>query len=84
MTISYPMAMFMMCVYADLHLRRVVGMILAGETRSARRKSCLSATLSITNFMWIGLAMDTGRRHKFPKTERLNHDTNMKIWNSNK
>jgi len=64
MTNRYPMAMFMMSVYVDLHLHRVIGTIVAGETRSARGNPCLSAT----NFIWIGPAMNTGLRRKFPTT----------------
>jgi hypothetical protein len=56
------MAMFMMSVYVDLHLHRVVGTILAGETRCARGNLCLSAT----NFVWIGLAINMGLRRKVP------------------
>jgi hypothetical protein len=80
MTNSYPMAMFMMSVYVDLHLHRVVGTILAGKTRSARGNFCLSAT----NFTWIGLAMNTGLRRKVPTTDHLSRDENTKMRNSNK
>jgi hypothetical protein len=60
----------------DLHLYSVVGMILAGKTRSARRKPCLSATLSTTNFIRIGLGMSTGPRRKLPTTNHLSLDMN--------
>ena len=81
--------MFMMCVclfglhlQLHIHLCSVDGMVLAGEARSARRKPCLSGTLSTTNFIWIGLGMNTGLRRKVPTTDRLSLHTNVKIWNS--
>jgi hypothetical protein len=47
------------------------GMILTGENRRTRRKTCPSGPLSTTNPTWI----DPGHRGERPATNRLNHGT---------
>jgi len=51
------------------------GMILTGENRSTRKKTCLRATLSTTNLTWTELESKPGLRSGRPATNRLSHDT---------
>jgi hypothetical protein len=47
------------------------GMILTGETRKTRRKTCPSATLSTTNPTWTEPGENPGLRCGWPATNRL-------------
>jgi hypothetical protein len=51
------------------------GMILTGENRGTRRKTCPSATLSTTNPTWIDLGANPGLRGERPATNDLSHGT---------
>jgi hypothetical protein len=51
------------------------GMILTGENRRTRRKTCPSATLSTTNYTWTDLVGNPGLRREKPATNRLSYDT---------
>jgi hypothetical protein len=48
-------------------------MILAGENRRTRRKTCPSATLSIINLTWIDPDANPGLRGERPATNLLSH-----------
>jgi hypothetical protein len=50
-------------------------MKLTGEDRSAREKTCPSATLSTTNPTWIYPGSNPSLRGESPATNRLSHDT---------
>jgi hypothetical protein len=50
-------------------------MILAGENRRTRRKTCPSATLSTTNPTWIDPGANSGLHSEKPATNRLSHGT---------
>jgi hypothetical protein len=50
-------------------------MILTGENRRTRRKTCPSATLSTTNPTWFDPAANPGLRGERPATNRLSHGT---------
>jgi hypothetical protein len=50
-------------------------MKLTGESRSTRRKTCLSATLSITNPTWTDLGSNPDLRGGRPAANRLSHGT---------
>jgi hypothetical protein len=56
-------------------MEHVGGMILTGENRRTRRKTCPSATLSTTNPTWIDPGANPGLRSERPATNHLNHDT---------
>jgi hypothetical protein len=49
------------------------GMILTGENRRTRRKTCPSVTLSTTNLTWAALGANMGLRREKPATNRLSH-----------
>jgi hypothetical protein len=49
------------------------GIILAGENRRTRRKTCSSATLPTTNLTWIGPGAKPGLRCERPATNYLSH-----------
>jgi hypothetical protein len=49
-------------------------MILTGETQSARKNTCSSATLSTTNLTWTDLASNPGIRGERSATNCLSHD----------
>jgi hypothetical protein len=51
------------------------GMILTGENRRTRRKTCPSATLSTTNPTWIDPGSNPGLRGERPVTNDLSHGT---------
>jgi hypothetical protein len=51
------------------------GMILTGENRRTRRKTCPSATLSTTNPTWIVPGANPGLRGERPATDDLSHGT---------
>jgi hypothetical protein len=51
------------------------GMILTGENRRTRRKTCPSATLSTTNPIWIDPGTNPGLHGERPASNRLNHGT---------
>jgi hypothetical protein len=51
------------------------GMILTGENRRTRRKTCTSATLSTTNPTWIDPGANPGLCGETPSTNDLNHGT---------
>jgi hypothetical protein len=51
------------------------GMILTGENRRTRRKTCPSATLSTTNPTWTDLGANPGLRGEGPVTNDLSHGT---------
>jgi hypothetical protein len=51
------------------------GMILTGENRRTRRKTCPSVTLSTTNPTWIDPGANRGLRGERPATNDLNHGT---------
>jgi hypothetical protein len=51
------------------------GMILTGEDRRTRRKTCPSATLSTTNPTWIDPDANPGLRGERPATNHLSHGT---------
>jgi hypothetical protein len=63
-------------LYAD---RRDGGMILTGENRRTRRKTCPSATLSSTNPTWIDPGANPGLRGERPATNDLSHGTALKV-----
>jgi hypothetical protein len=50
-------------------------MILTGENRRTRRKTCPSATLSTTNPTWIDPGANPGLRGERPATNDLSHGT---------
>jgi hypothetical protein len=50
-------------------------MKLVGENRSARGKSCPSATLSTKNPTWTNQGSNSGLRGGIPATSRLSHGT---------
>jgi hypothetical protein len=54
------------------------GMILTGENRRTRRKTCPSATLSI-NPTWIDLGANLGLRGERPATNDLSHATALNV-----
>jgi hypothetical protein len=56
-----------------MSLERDGGMILTGENRRTRRKTCLSATLSTTNPTWIDQGANPGLRGDRPATNHLSH-----------
>jgi hypothetical protein len=49
------------------------GMILTGDNRRTRRKTCPSATLSTTNATWIDPGTNSGLRGERPATNDLSH-----------
>jgi hypothetical protein len=49
------------------------GMILTGENRRTRRKSCLTATLSITTQTWTDPGANPGKRGERSAINRLKH-----------
>jgi hypothetical protein len=49
--------------------------ILTGENRRTRRKTCTSATLSTTNPTWTDPGPNPGSRGNRPATYRLSHGT---------
>jgi hypothetical protein len=51
------------------------GMIMTGENRRTRRKTCLSATLSTTNPTWIDPGVKLVLRSERPATNDLSHGT---------
>jgi hypothetical protein len=51
------------------------GMILTGETRRTRRKTCPNAALSTTNPTWIDPGANPGLRGERPATDDLSHGT---------
>jgi hypothetical protein len=51
------------------------GMILTGENRRTRRKTCPSATLSTTNPTWIDPGVNPGLRGERPAANDLSHGT---------
>jgi hypothetical protein len=51
------------------------GMILTGENRRTRRKTCPSATLSTTNPTWIDPDSNPGLCGERPATDDLSHGT---------
>jgi hypothetical protein len=53
------------------------GMILTGENRRTRRKTCPIATFSTTNPIWIDPGANTGLRGERPATNHLSHGT---VW----
>jgi hypothetical protein len=62
-------------------------MILAGENRRTRRKTCPSVTLSTTNPTWIDLDAKPGLGGERPATNRLSHgldnikiDLKYRVW----
>jgi len=58
------------------------GMILTGENRRTRRKTCPSATLSTTNPTWIDPGANPGLRGERPATNDLSHGT-APVWRVN-
>jgi hypothetical protein len=50
-------------------------MILTGENRRTRRKTCPSATLSTANPTWIDPGANPGLRGERPASNRLSHGT---------
>jgi hypothetical protein len=58
----------------DMSLESDGGMILTGENRRTRRKTCPSATLS-TNPTWIDPSANPGLRGEMPATNDLSHGT---------
>jgi hypothetical protein len=50
-------------------------MILTGENRRTRRKTCPSATLSTTNPTWIDPGANPGLRGERPATNDVSHGT---------
>jgi hypothetical protein len=56
-----------LCVRQESH----GGVILTGENRKSRKKTCPSATFSTSDPTWI----DSGLRSDRPATNRLSHDT---------
>jgi hypothetical protein len=50
-------------------------MILTGENRGTRRKTCPSATWSTTNPAWTDLGANTDLRGEKPVTNRLSYGT---------
>jgi hypothetical protein len=57
----------------DVSLESDGGMILTGENRRTRRKTCPSATLSTTNPTWIDPGANPGLRGERPATNHLSH-----------
>jgi hypothetical protein len=57
----------------DMSLESDGGMILTGENRRTRRKTCPSVTLSTINTTWIDLDANPGLRDERPATNDLNH-----------
>jgi len=51
------------------------GIILTGENRRTRRKTCPSATLSTTNPTWTDTGTNSGLSCERPATNRLSHNT---------
>jgi hypothetical protein len=51
------------------------GMILIGENRRSRRKTCPSSTLSTTNPTWIDTGANLGLRCERPAINGLSHGT---------
>jgi hypothetical protein len=51
------------------------GMILTGENRRTRRKTCPSATLSIADPTWIDPGANPGLRGERPAANDLSHGT---------
>jgi hypothetical protein len=51
------------------------GMILTGENRKTRRKTCPIANLSTTNPTWIDPGANAGLYGERPATNRLSHGT---------
>jgi hypothetical protein len=50
-------------------------MMLTGEDRRTRRKTCPNTTLSTTNPTWIDPGANPGLRGERPATNRLSHGT---------
>jgi hypothetical protein len=59
----------------DMSLESDGGIILTGENRRTRRKTCPSATLSTTNPTWIQPVANPSLRGEWPATNDLSHDT---------
>ena len=57
-------------------------MILTGENRSTRRKTCRSATLSTTNPTWTDPGSNQGLCNERPATNRLSHGTASRMLRS--
>jgi hypothetical protein len=55
------------------------GMILTGENRRTRRKTCPSATLSTNDPTWIDPGANPGLRGERPATNHLSHGTAQKL-----
>jgi hypothetical protein len=55
-------------------------MKLTGENRSARGKTCPSATLSTTNPTWTDPGSNPGLHRKRPAANRLSHGTALADW----
>jgi hypothetical protein len=54
------------------------GMILKGENRKTRKRTCPNATLSTTNPTWIEPGANPGLRVERPATNDLSHGTALK------
>jgi hypothetical protein len=57
-------------------------MILTGENRRTRRKTCTSATLSITNPTYTALGANKGLRDEKPATNYLRYDTTLSPYDT--
>jgi hypothetical protein len=57
----------------DMSTENDGGMILTGENRRTRRKTCPSATLSTTNPTWYDQGVNPGLRDERPVTNCLSH-----------
>jgi hypothetical protein len=60
-------------------------MILTGENRRNRRKTCPTATLSTTNHTWTNLGANPSHRVEKPATNRLRYETALakRTWSRN-
>jgi len=55
-------------------------MVLTGDTRISRTKTCPSATLSTTNLKWTDLGTNPGLRGEKPGTDRLSYGKALKEY----
>jgi hypothetical protein len=67
----------------DMSLESDGGMILTGENRTTRRKTCPSATLSTTNPTWTDLGAKPGIRGERPAANDLSQIILSGLYNEN-
>jgi hypothetical protein len=70
-----PLVLLIGVVITLRRVSSICGMILTGDNRSVRRKTCPSATLSTTSLTWTELGSNLNLSGEKPATNRLSHGT---------